>query len=156
MSDAEGRPIVVQVYPGNAADPKTVTDQVEKLRQEFRLSRVVLVGDRGMLTQPQIDKIKKHPGLGWITALTSVAIRSLVIQKGVTDASDKDVLQRLKREQGSAPTATEVVSSGSEEAEHLIDEPVLHSDVTLCHPPNLALPNLAHCFRNPESSSAHN
>jgi len=39
---------------------------------------VVLVGDRGMLTQPQIDKMKSHPGLGWITALTSVAIRNLV------------------------------------------------------------------------------
>ncbi len=80
ITDAEGRPIAVQVYPGNTADPKTVPDQVEKLRQEFGLSRVVLVGDRGMLTQPQIDKIKKHPGLGWITALTSVAIRSLVKQ----------------------------------------------------------------------------
>jgi transposase len=78
MTDAEGRPLSVQVYPGNTADPKTVVDQVEKLRQKFGLSRVVLVGDRGMLTQPQIDKIKQHPGWGWITALTSVAIRSLV------------------------------------------------------------------------------
>jgi transposase len=80
MTDAEGRPISVQVYPGNTADPKTVVDQVEKLRQKFGLSRVVLVGDRGMLTQPQIDKIKQHPGWGWITALKSVAIRSLVNQ----------------------------------------------------------------------------
>ncbi len=53
-------------------------DQVEKLRQQFQLSRVVLVGDRGMLTQPQLDKLKAHPGLGCITALTSVAIRHLV------------------------------------------------------------------------------
>jgi transposase len=80
MTDAEGRPISVQVYPGNTADPKTVVDQVEKLRQKFGLSRVVLVGDRGMLTSPQLDKIKQHPGWGWITALTSVAIRSLVKQ----------------------------------------------------------------------------
>jgi Transposase DDE domain len=78
MTDAEGCPVAVQVYPGNTADPKTVLDQVEKLRQKFGLSRVVLVGDRGMLTQPQIDKIKQHSGWGWITALTSVAIRSLV------------------------------------------------------------------------------
>jgi transposase len=78
MTDAEGCPLSVQVYPGNTADPKTVVDQVEKLRQKFGLSRVVLVGDRGMLTQPQIDKIKQQPGWGWITALTSVAIRSLV------------------------------------------------------------------------------
>src|SRR6516225_8309168 len=80
MTDGEGRPVSVQVYPGNTADPKTVVDQVEKLRQKFGLSRVVLVGDRGMLTQPQIDKIKRHAGWGWITALTSVAIRSLVKQ----------------------------------------------------------------------------
>ncbi len=80
MTDAQGRPIAVEVYPGNTGDPTTVADQVEKLRQQFGLSRVVLVGDRGMLTQPQIDKIKKHPGLGWITALRSAAIRDLVEQ----------------------------------------------------------------------------
>jgi len=80
MTDREGCPISVRVYPGNTGDPKTVVDQVEKLRQKFGLSRVVLVGDRGMLTQPQIDKIKQHPGWGWITALKSVAIRRLVQQ----------------------------------------------------------------------------
>jgi transposase len=78
MTDGEGRPIAVEVYPGNTGDPTTVADQVEKLRDRFQLSRVVLVGDRGMLTQPQIDKMKMHPGLGWITALTSVALRGLL------------------------------------------------------------------------------
>lgn len=78
MTDGEGRPIAVEVYPGNTGDSTTVADQVEKLRARFLLSRVVLVGDRGMLTQPQIDKMKLHPGLGWITALTSVAVRGLV------------------------------------------------------------------------------
>jgi transposase len=78
MTDGEGRPIAVEVYPGNTGDSTTVADQVEKLRDRFQLSRVVLVGDRGMLTQPQIDKMKIHPGLGWITALTSVAIRGLL------------------------------------------------------------------------------
>jgi transposase len=78
MTDGEGRPIAVEVYPGNTGDSTTVDDQVEKLRDRFQLSRVVLVGDRGMLTQPQIDKMKMHPGLGWITALTSVAIRGLL------------------------------------------------------------------------------
>ena len=80
MTDAEGRPIAVEVYAGNTGDPSTVPDQVEKLRQKFGLSRVVLVGDRGMLTPPQIDKLQQHPGLGWITALKSVAIRALVEQ----------------------------------------------------------------------------
>jgi len=78
MTDGEGRPLAVEVYPGNTGDPTTVVDQVDKLRGRFQLSRVVLVGDRGMLTQPQIDKMRTHPGLGWITALTSVAIRDLV------------------------------------------------------------------------------
>jgi len=80
MTDGEGRPVAVEVYPGNTGDPTTVGDQVEKLRQQFGLERVVLVGDRGMLTQPQIDKLQKHPGLGWITALKSGAIRELVAQ----------------------------------------------------------------------------
>jgi transposase len=86
MTDGQGRPIAVEVYPGNTGDPTTVGDQVEKLRQRFGLERVVLVGDRGMLTQPQLDKLQKHPGLGWITALTSGAIRELV-QKGALQLS---------------------------------------------------------------------
>jgi transposase len=78
LTDADGRPVAVQVYPGNTGDPKTVPDQVEALTKRFGLSRVVLVGDRGMLTQTQIDVLKKHPGLGWISALRSGAIRRLL------------------------------------------------------------------------------
>jgi transposase len=78
LTDADGRPVAVQVYPGNTADPKTVPDQVEALTKRFGLSRVVLVGDRGMLTQTQIDVLKKHPGLGWISALRSGSIRRLL------------------------------------------------------------------------------
>jgi len=80
LTDGDGRPIAVSVYPGNTADPTTVRDQVESLRERFGLVRLVLVGDRGMLTQPQIEMLKTAPGLGWITALTSVAIRKLVTQ----------------------------------------------------------------------------
>jgi transposase len=78
MTNGEGCPVAVEVYAGNTADPTTVADQIEKLRERFGLTRVVMVGDRGMLTQPQIDKLKQHPGFGWITALTSTAIRELV------------------------------------------------------------------------------
>jgi transposase len=78
LTDADGRPVAVQVYPGNTGDPKTVPDQVEALTKRFGLSRVVLVGDRGMLTQTQIDVLKKYPGLGWISALRSGAIRRLL------------------------------------------------------------------------------
>jgi hypothetical protein len=80
MTDHQGRPIAVQVYRGNTGDPTTVGDQVNKLRERFHLSRVVLVGDRGMLTQPQINQLKARPQMGWITALTSVAIRGLLAQ----------------------------------------------------------------------------
>src|SRR5512142_3402215 len=78
LTDAEGRPVAVQVYPGNTGDPTTVPDQVEALTKRFGLARVVLVGDRGMLTRTQIEVLKKHPGLGWISALRSGAIRRLL------------------------------------------------------------------------------
>jgi transposase len=78
LADGEGRPVAVDVYPGNTGDPSTVPDQVDKLRGRFGLERVVLVGDRGMLTQTQIDALREHPGLGWISALRFTAIRGLV------------------------------------------------------------------------------
>jgi transposase len=78
LTDAVGRPVAVDVYAGNTGDPTTVPDQVDKLRVRFGLSRVVLVGDRGMLTEPQIGKLRQHPGLGWISALRGPAIGELV------------------------------------------------------------------------------
>ena len=81
LTDSEGRPVAVEVYPGNTGDPSTVGDQVNKLRNRFGISRVVLVGDRGMLTQVQIEKLKAYPQLGWISALRSGSIRKLVENK---------------------------------------------------------------------------
>lgn len=78
LTDAQGRPVAVEVYPGNTGDPTTVPDQVDKLRSRFGLSRVVLAGDRGMLTQTQIEHLQEHPGLGWISCLRSGAIRQLM------------------------------------------------------------------------------
>jgi hypothetical protein len=78
LTDGDGRPVAVQVYPGDTGDPTTVPDQVAKLSRQFGLSRIVLVGDRGMLTQTQINTLKEHPGLGWISALRSPAIRDLL------------------------------------------------------------------------------
>ena len=77
LTDAQGRPVSVEVYPGNTGDPSTVPDQVEKLKGRFGLKRVVLVGDRGMLTQTQIEVLKTHPGIGWISALRSEKVRQL-------------------------------------------------------------------------------
>ena len=78
LSAPGGCPVAVQASPGNTADPNTVADQVVKLREHFGLQRVVLVGDRGLLTQVQIDHLKRHPGLGWVSALRAVQVRSLV------------------------------------------------------------------------------
>jgi len=78
MTDLEGRPLAIQVYPGNTGDPATMPDQVEKLREDFGLSRAVFVGDRGMLTNARIECLREHPGLGWISALRSGEIRKLV------------------------------------------------------------------------------
>lgn len=85
LTDAEGRPVAVQVYPGNTADPSTVPDQVATLKGCFGLERVVLVGDRGMLTQTQIDTLREYPGIGWISALRSEKVRAL---------ADEGTLQR--------------------------------------------------------------
>lgn len=77
LADAEGRPVAMDVYPGNTGDPTTVPDQVAKLTGRFGLGRAVMVGDRGMLTKPKIEALKEHPGLGWISALRSGDIRKL-------------------------------------------------------------------------------
>jgi transposase len=78
LTDEPGRPVSISVYPGNTGDPTTVPDQVKKLKGRFKLKRIVMVGDRGMLTGPQIKEIAKHEGLGWISALKGQAISELV------------------------------------------------------------------------------
>jgi len=78
LCTAEGCPIAVEVFEGNVGDPSTVAAQVEKLKQQFGLKRVVLVGDRGMLTQARIEETVKPAGLNFITSLRAPAIHSLV------------------------------------------------------------------------------
>jgi transposase len=78
LTNAAGCPVAVEVFPGNTGDPKTVTAQVTKLRQRFGLERLVLVGDRGMLTSARIrEDLKPVPGIEWITALRAPAIKKL-------------------------------------------------------------------------------
>ena len=79
LCNRAGCPVAVEVFDGNTADPKTLGAQIEKLRHRFKLSCVVLVGDRGMITEARIrDEIKPIEGLDWITALRAPAIRQLV------------------------------------------------------------------------------
>jgi hypothetical protein len=86
LTSDQGCPVGVEVYPGNTGDPTTVADQVDKVKTRFSLSSVVVAGDRGMLTQTQIDKLKEREGMGWISCLRSHSIRELV-NKGAVQPS---------------------------------------------------------------------
>ncbi|WP_419164016.1 IS1634 family transposase [Candidatus Palauibacter sp.] len=77
LCDGEGCPVAVEVFEGNTADPGVVGAQVAKLRERFSLSRIVLVGDRGLITGARIREELRPAGLGWITALRADAIRKL-------------------------------------------------------------------------------
>jgi hypothetical protein len=89
LTNQAGCPVAVSVYEGNTGDAKTLMPQVKKLREEFGLEQVVLVGDRGMISHKAIQELRELEGLGWITALKSTQIRALVegeaLQLGLFD-----------------------------------------------------------------------
>jgi Transposase DDE domain len=85
----DGRPVAVEVFEGNTGDPTTVPKQIETLKQRFNLKRVVLVGDRGMITDARIEATLRPAGLDWITALRATehakegsAIQQLAVEGG--------------------------------------------------------------------------
>jgi hypothetical protein len=93
LCNREGCPVAVEVFDGHTADPMTVAPQIDKLRQRFGVSRVVLVGARGLLTEARIrDELPPGAGLDWITALRSSAIQQLVstgtVQLALVDQRD--------------------------------------------------------------------
>src|SRR5271166_8314 len=79
---ADGCPVAVEVFDGNTADPMTLSAQIDKLKQRFKLQRVVMVGDRGMLTDARIEATLRPAGLDWITALRAPAIQALAAAGG--------------------------------------------------------------------------
>lgn len=89
LTDSRGCPVSVSVYPGNTGDATTVLAQVKKIREEFGIHSVVLVGDRGMISQKQIDQIRQLEDIDWITALKTGEIRKLLaketLQMGLFD-----------------------------------------------------------------------
>jgi transposase len=89
LTDARGCPVAVSVFKGNTGDPKTLLPEVARVRAAFGLAHLVLVGDRGMIAQIQITALKTLPGVDWITALKTGAIRALVagghLQLGLFD-----------------------------------------------------------------------
>ena len=80
LTDPRGCPVAVSVHDGNTSDSRTFMPAVQKLRDDFGVERMVMVGDRGMVSQKAIDEMREMEGIGWITALKSASIRALVEQ----------------------------------------------------------------------------
>ena len=89
LTNQRGIPVSVAVFEGNTGDPKTLLPQVDKVRKDFGIEQFVLVGDRGMIAQKQVDALRKIDGIDWIAALRPGAIRKLVaggvVQMGLFD-----------------------------------------------------------------------
>ena len=80
LSDARGCPVAVSVYEGNTADPQTLMPEIDRLRAGFGVRQLVMVGDRGMISHKAIEQLRAEDGVGWITALKSASIRTLLKQ----------------------------------------------------------------------------
>src|SRR6478672_7296182 len=92
LTPKDGVPVAIEVFAGNTGDPKTVASQVSKLKDRFGISRVVLVGDRGMLTAARLREDVGPAGLDWITALRAPQVKALVrdgaLQLSLFDETD--------------------------------------------------------------------
>jgi len=78
LTNAQGEPVAIEVFPGNAADPATFQAQVTKVKERFGVADVVWVGDRGMITGAQVRQLQELTGVSWITALRAPSIQQLV------------------------------------------------------------------------------
>jgi hypothetical protein len=77
LTDVDGRPVSVEVFPGNTADPAAFTKLVDRVRTRFKLDKLVLVGDRGMITSARVEALRELGGLGWVTCLRASQIATL-------------------------------------------------------------------------------
>jgi hypothetical protein len=77
VTDADGRPVAVNVFPGNTADPTAFAATIDTVVDRFGLDQVVMVGDRGMITAARIDDLRARGGIDWITALRAPSIQKL-------------------------------------------------------------------------------
>jgi len=82
LCSADGCPVAIEVFEGNTGDPSTVGNQIAKLKERFGLKRVVMVGDRGMITDARIREDLRPAGLDWITALRAPSIQNLAAEDG--------------------------------------------------------------------------
>jgi len=82
LTDAEGRPVAVEVFAGNTSDPESFKTAITRVRADFGIDRLIMVGDRGMITGTRIDDLRKLPGMDWVTALKAPAIKKLAEDGG--------------------------------------------------------------------------
>jgi hypothetical protein len=82
LTDPAGRPVAVRVFPGNTADPTAFTTIVEAVKDTFKLTDMVMVGDRGMITSARVEALRELGGYGWVTALRAPAIAALAADNG--------------------------------------------------------------------------
>jgi hypothetical protein len=82
LTDPAGRPVAIKVFAGNTADPTAFIHAVEMIREQFKLTNMVLVGDRGMITSARIDALRAETHLGWLTSLRAPAIKALAAAGG--------------------------------------------------------------------------
>jgi len=123
MCAADGCPVAIEVFEGNTADPMTLSSQIDKLKQRFKLQRVVMVvglqptdlirGDRGLLTSARIEQTLRPAGLDWITALRAPAIKQLAAAGGPLQPSlfdNRDPRSRVEGVPGQDRDMAEVTS----------------------------------------------
>jgi hypothetical protein len=82
LTDPAGRPVAVEVFAGNTADPESFKTAVTRVRAGFGIERMIMVGDRGMITGTRIDDLRKLEGMGWVTALKAPAVAKLAEDNG--------------------------------------------------------------------------
>jgi transposase len=90
LTDKRGCPVKIEVFPGNTSDTKTFVPMAEKVRNEFKLNKFIIVGDRGMMGTNNIEVLKSMGNIDWISALKSVSIRTLVEKNDIIPGFDDE------------------------------------------------------------------
>ncbi len=91
LTDPQGRPVAVEVFAGNTADPVSFKTAITRVRGDFGIKNLIMVGDRGMITGTRIDDLREMPGMDWITSLRAPAVAALAADDGPLQMSLFDV-----------------------------------------------------------------
>jgi hypothetical protein len=91
LTDPQGRPVAIEVFAGNTSDPVSFKTAITRVRDDFGIKNLIMVGDRGMITGTRIDDLRKLPGMDWITSLRAPAVAALAADDGPLQMSLFDV-----------------------------------------------------------------